>query len=445
MREQSPHGVGAAELPQVSQKDERPMTQVRKLPSNLAQAFRASDLESERIASIIRAIIFVTLLAAVFTARTQEADHRPLELAVLVYGLGTIAGLVAAWRKYHPVVLPYFLVGFDVITLTIAIVMIGAEFGIAPIDAFTLPISGLLVVVFLHASLRYNPWLVVFAAGVLAAVILAASIVSNVEGSSHHTDAAEHLMHFRVFPIILLILTMGILAVTTARTRRLIANVYVSTSRAATLSRYFSRDVAEELMNRPSETPEFGDRIRAAVLFADMQGFTTMAEAMDPGELARVVSDFRQRISRPVLANGGVVDKYIGDAVMAVFGAPRQAPDDAKRAILCALSMVDEIEAWSRERKKLGKPPIRIAIGGHFGDVFAGVISDGTHLEYTVIGDTVNVASRLARLPRALETPLVISTPLVEAAGCHDVRLVALPPQPLPGHPKPMPVHKLSG
>lgn len=419
------------------------MAQDKTFPQNLAQAFRASDLESERIASIIRAIILVTLLAAVFTARTQEADHRPLELAVLVYGLGTIAGLVAAWRKYHPVVLPYFLVGFDIITLTIAIVMIGAEFGIAPIDAFTLPISGLLVVVFLHASLRYDPWLVVFAASILAAVILIASMVSTVDESVFHTEAAEHLMHFRVFPIIIFLLTMGILAVTTARTRRLIANVYVSTSRAATLSRYFSRDVAEELMNRPSGTTEFGDRIRAAVLFADLQGFTAMAEAMDPGELAKFVSDFRERISRPVLANGGVVDKYIGDAVMAVFGAPRQAPDDAERAILCALSMVDEIDAWSRERIKLGKPPIRIAIGGHFGDVFAGVISDGTHLEYTVIGDTVNVASRLARLPRALETPLVLSTPLVDAAGYHDVRLVALPPQSLPGHPKPVPVHKL--
>src|SRR3546814_11341763 len=82
---------------------------------------------------------------------------------------------------------------------------------------------------------------------------------------------------------------------------------------------------------------------------------------------------------------------------MAIFGAPRPGPDGAKRALLCALSMVSEIEAWSAERERAGKPAVRIAIGGHYGEVFAGVISDGAHLEYNTIGDTVNVASRLAR------------------------------------------------
>lgn len=413
------------------------------IPATLEQALIASALESERIAALIRVIILLTLIAAVLSARALEADHNQLEFAVFVYGLGTIIGLIAAWRRFYHPLLPYLLVGFDVITLTSAIVMIGAEMGIAPIAAFTLPISGLLVVVFLHASLRYSPALIVFSAALLGIGMLTASLLSGIGTTSLLAGADEHLSHFTLFPIAIFLLTVGILVVTTKRTRRLIANVYLSTNQAATYSRYFSPDVARELTNRSSGSGEFGDRIRAAVLFADLQGFTAMAESMDPTELARFVSEFRARIAKPVLANGGVVDKYIGDAVMAIFGAPHPGPDDAKRALLCALSMVSEIEAWSAERERAGKPAVRIAIGGHYGEVFAGVISDGTHLEYTAIGDTVNVASRLARLPRALATPLVLSSLLVETAGLQESRLVPMPAQSLPGHPRSVPVHKL--
>ena len=97
------------------------------IPATLEQALIASALESERIAALIRVIILLTLIAAVLSARALEADHNQLEFAVFVYGLGTIIGLIAAWRRFYHPLLPYLLVGFDVITLTSAIVMIGAS------------------------------------------------------------------------------------------------------------------------------------------------------------------------------------------------------------------------------------------------------------------------------------------------------------------------------
>lgn len=413
-----------------------------RLPTSLQEALAASDIVSERIAAFIRVVILAVLAAAVFAARAQDADHKPLEFAVVVYGIGTAGGLLAVWRRYYHPLLPYLLVGFDVLTLTAAIVLIGTELGVGPLDAFTLPISGLLVVIFLHASLRYSPKLILFGAVLLALAVLVSSFIMELQPRTVHAGADEHLLHFRLFPVAIFVLTAGILVMTTQRTRRLIAEVFKTSSQAATFSRYFSPQVARELTDR-SGAAEFGNRIRAAILFADLQGFTAMAEAMDPRELAQFVSEFRRRISRPVLANQGIIDKYIGDAVMAIFGAPRPGPDDARRALLCAIAMVEEIEAWSTERQQAGKSAVRIAIGGHYGDVFAGVLSDGSYLEYTAIGDTVNIASRLARLPRALSTPLVLSTDLVAASGLRDDRLAALPPQSLPGHPRPIGVHKL--
>jgi len=111
----------------------------------------------------------------------------------------------------------------------------------------------------------------------------------------------------------------------------------------------------DELTGRPEEMATFGERMRVAVVFADIRGFTAMAEAMDPAELARFLSEFRSRIAGPAIAHGGVVDKYIGDAIMVVFGAPTSRADDARRALQCATEMADAIVVWSSDRERQGK------------------------------------------------------------------------------------------
>src|SRR3546814_16137913 len=131
-----------------------------------------------------------------------------------------------------------------------------------------------------------------------------------------------------------------------------------------------------------------------------------MAEAIDPAELGQFLSSFRARISAPAARYGGVVDKYIGDAVMVVFGAPHPRTDDAARALACALAMVDAMDEWSRDRLRRGRGAVAVSIAAHFGDAFAGVLGDGRLLEYTVIGAPVKVARRLMRLPREPHPPL---------------------------------------
>jgi len=134
------------------------------------------------------------------------------------------------------------------------------------------------------------------------------------------------------------------------------------------------------------------------------------------------------------------VDKFIGDAIMAVFGTPLQRPDDASRAVTCALEILDATRHWSEDRERSGSQPVAIGIGVHYGEVFAGALGNEQLLEYTVIGDTVNVAERLEGLSRNVGSPLVVSAALLEAAGGarENAAWRRLPPQELKGHRKPV-------
>ncbi len=231
-----------------------------------------------------------------------------------------------------------------------------------------------------------------------------------------------------------------ILFVVGRRTKNLLAASITHATRTARLSRYFSPNLAAELAEAETKTAVTSCRRTVAILFIDIRGFTGLGETMSPRELGVLLSEYRNRLTKPIFAHGGTVDKFIGDAIMAVFGAPRTAPDDAGRAIACALDVLRESERWSADRERIGKSPIHIGIGGHYGEVFAGAIGNDQLLEYTVIGDTVNVAERLERLSREVDSPLVISAALLQGAGssARHEHWEALPPQMLKGHKQPV-------
>jgi adenylate cyclase len=131
-----------------------------------------------------------------------------------------------------------------------------------------------------------------------------------------------------------------------------------------------------------------------SVLFADICGFTSMSETMSPSAVSLVLNDYLSRMTDVIFRYEGTLDKYIGDAIMAVFGAPLDMPDHAQRAIRAALEMQERLAEWNAERKE-GSPELRIRIGINSGNAVAGEIGSINKKEYTVLGDTVNTASRL--------------------------------------------------
>jgi adenylate cyclase len=136
---------------------------------------------------------------------------------------------------------------------------------------------------------------------------------------------------------------------------------------------------------------------------------------LPPEDVIDLLRDFHGRMAREVFAHGGTVDKYIGDAIMATFGTPHAGPQDATNALACARAMLASVEEWNAERARRGEPAIAIGVGVHFGPAVMGDIGDERRLEYAVIGDTVNVASRLEALTREVDAPLVVSDDTVAA------------------------------
>jgi class 3 adenylate cyclase len=159
-----------------------------------------------------------------------------------------------------------------------------------------------------------------------------------------------------------------------------------------------------------------GRRQPVAILFCDLRGFTTASEAQAPEEVVRQLNAWFEVMVAAITAHGGVVDKYVGDAIMAVFGAPHGRPDDARRAVLAALAMRRSMEAHNMTRRLEGLPSLQVGIGVHHGEVIAGNIGTASHAQYTVIGDAVNLASRLESVTREHGVDTFFSRDVVEAA-----------------------------
>jgi adenylate cyclase len=171
-------------------------------------------------------------------------------------------------------------------------------------------------------------------------------------------------------------------------------------------SRYMARDLAADVWNRRAEFLEHGGRPRpqrltATVLFSDIKGFTAVSEKLDAAGLMQWLNSYMEAMAGEVMRHGGVVDKFIGDAVMAVFGVPvpraseAEVARDAQAAARCALAMREELARFNRRWSEQGLPAIGIRVGLHTGELISGSLGSSERMEYTVIGDTVNTASRL--------------------------------------------------
>jgi len=185
--------------------------------------------------------------------------------------------------------------------------------------------------------------------------------------------------------------------------------------------RYVSDEVVTKLLAEGRRPDLGGEALSVTVLFSDIRGFTTISEKLTAHEVVEMINAYFTRVCEPILAQGGTVDKYIGDAVMAVFGSPVQYPDHARRAIRAALGMAAEAQgfkAWMRGRfPDRGLAEFGIGVGVHTGEAVIGDIGTPKRKEFTAIGDTVNAASRLEGVTKDLACVIAASETTVMAAG----------------------------
>jgi adenylate cyclase len=198
-----------------------------------------------------------------------------------------------------------------------------------------------------------------------------------------------------------------------------------------TFSSYLSGDLLQELIDNPDSFKLGGEKKELSILFSDIRGFTTISENLEPEELIQVLNRYFTPMTKSVLENKGMLDKYIGDAVMAFFNAPVDVKEHADAACRCAISMIAKLEALNLELKneveaklKLNPDeetkkslevfrdkilPIRIGVGLNTAEVIVGNIGSDDKKEYTIIGDGVNLASRVESLTKGYGVPILIT------------------------------------
>ena len=178
------------------------------------------------------------------------------------------------------------------------------------------------------------------------------------------------------------------------------------------LARYFSPKLVEILATKDQPLGPVR-RQDLAVLFADIVGFTALAETLPPEQVIELLRQIHQWIERAIFEHEGSIEGYIGDAVLAIFGVPEPGERAAASALSCAYDLQLVARRWNRKRARRHLPEIRIGIGLHYGPAVLGDVGTERYVEFTVIGDTVNAASRLQQATRALKCDLVVSDDLV--------------------------------
>ena len=396
------------------------------VPKDVRAILAAADLAAERTAARVRLGVLILIGLALVGLGAFGGIYSEWIATIFAVNLGvSIAAVVlartAAFRSWVP---------WNIATLdgaaVIGVIIFGASAERVPVSYTpALAVSWVMFLLIALTAMQLKAGLVVYLGGLFVAGLTAAMVLDvqqAAQAALAPTDGVGATLELIFGPghnavrLSLVGLTALVVAITVARGRRTLLAAVIVARRSAHLSRYFASGLVPLLADAEVEELKRGRRQYAAILFADIRGFTALSERLDPEAIAEFLASFRGRATRAIEVNGGVVDKFVGDDVMGVFGVPAVTSEDAANALAAGWALQAEIAAWNEKRQSAGRRPVSVGIGIHYGQVFAGVIEGGERLEFTVIGDAVNTARRIEELTKTTSRPLLVSVELLEAA-----------------------------
>ncbi len=414
-------------------------------PPHEAEPFPGRQLEGDLVSSLLRrhevaaerligwlrvaigVCIFVTVIAAShvllqLTGVSLDLFERNAWIASLGFlAIGAASIVLAVPRRWHHGFAYLFMVLDVGLVLVIASLAVGERE--LPGNALpSAPIVWAAPLILAVGALRYD-----VKVQLCAIAFLALGLIGIAIGLEHHLvlDAADveapawhrlFSMPVNVMRFSLILLAGAATAVGIVRSRRLLSSAVKDAVGRASLSRFLPAEIVPRLAAGDADLRR-GRRQKAVIVFVDIRDSTGMAEGMDPERLSLFFTAFRTRILGSVRNHRGFVDKFIGDGALILFGVPDEGGDDAERALAFAHDLVGIVEAWNATREL--PHTVRIGIGIHVGEVFCGIVGDEERMEFTVLGDAVNVASRLEQATKRYGEMILASGAAVEGSPDH--------------------------
>jgi adenylate cyclase len=341
-------------------------------------------------------------------------------VSLVLFGFVGIAGYRLARRPWAPRVLPIITATADAALILGNLAYLHWATGISGDFFAAFPVIWVVPITMAASAIHYRPRLQAYVAGLYVVGLTAIAVFAGrLEFGERRQALADLFLQFGNPPNavrITMLLAMAVILVLVARQGRgLLDRAVRETTLRLNLTRYLPRELAPILSEEGFATLRAGRRVPAVLLFVDIRDSSKLAETMDPARLAIFITSFRRRVMRAAARHGAVVDKFVGDGALLLFGVPVEQADDAERALACGRTLCMLVARWNEKRGF--DPPLRIGIGIHRGEVFCGVVGDDARLEFTVLGEAVNITARIETATKHLEEALLASREVVEAAG----------------------------
>jgi adenylate cyclase len=381
-----------------------------RVPKRVQDAITRQQDDAEILVGWVQVLAIVTfgaLYSLTPKAFPPNVPFEPVPWALAFYSLFTILRLWLAYRRALTRPFLALSVVVDVAVLMVTIWSFHIQYGQPAALYVKAPTLLYVFILIALRTLRFEPWLVLLA-GFSAAtgwlVLVAYAIYGDPQGMMITRDYVAYMTSFKILigaefdKIISIAMVTLILAVAIVRARKLLLVAASERLAAAELSRFFDPEVAAQITTsetgvRPGEAVSRD----AAIVMVDLRGFTRLAGQLDPNAVVRLLEEYQVRVVRAVRAHGGNIDKYLGDGILVSFGAAQPSARAAADALRAIEGLLAALDSWNRERGDAGLPPLGFGAAMAVGPVLFGAVGSEDRLEYTVIGDAVNLTAKLEK------------------------------------------------
>ena len=378
------------------------------LPGSISKAIHRQQLTSEKLISwVLLATVIVLSLFYFILPKDYSAAVKfsPIPWALLAYLIFGLLRLFLSYREYLPTWFVMLSGIFDITLLMILIWSLHLQYQ-QPASFYLKSPSLIFIFIFMALrTLRFDAKYVIIV-GVTAALgwtALSAYAVLT-EPSSAITNnfliymtSNTILINSELGKILCILIVTVILALAVTRARRLLVRAIEETIATRELSKFFAPELAVNIIHLAEQNirPGYGEQRDIAILHCDIRGFTNMSKHISPNMVMELVTEYQSRMVKVIRGHNGSIDKFLGDGILASFNAIKEDKNYAADAMHAAMDLIATNEIWAQQRKEAGLEPIRIGVTVTTGVAIFGIVGDESRLEYTVIGDPVNVAVKL--------------------------------------------------